>query len=60
MADIIMEPEDVTKAIDNFIDKMKTVADGQIDKKRYYWYNWALREAFKAGMEYEKFYGTER
>lgn len=43
-----------TETIDKFIDYMKIQADGLIDKEKPYWYNWALRQAFKAGIDYQK------
>lgn len=54
MKDVIIESTDVTEEIDNYINKMKTMSDGQIDKHKYYWYSWSLRDAFKTGMLYQK------
>jgi len=38
----------------DFVEKMISKADGKIYNFSYYWYGWALREAFEAGFRFCK------
>jgi hypothetical protein len=45
--------EETIKAYD-FVEKMVSRADGNINDHYPYWHGWALREAFEAGFNYCK------
>lgn len=50
---VVRESPEETEIIERFIKGMQESPDGLIDNTRPYWYAWALREAFKAGISYE-------